>query len=124
MPKKSLPLILLSVLLVGCATQLTNLTPEQRKRNPDNQYLVEVAFNSRQQTIRWQSIRPRVAVGPDFYDMRPTPLMTNRWEGYIPVPRGTSLVKYRYKLEFQYNRMGKPGNDSALSSEYTLRITD
>ena len=63
-------------------------------------------------------------VGTEFYDMRPTPLMTNRWEGLIPVPPGTSVVHYRYKFEFQYNRMGKPGTDTALSPEYTLRILD
>ena len=54
--------------------------------------------------------------------MRPTPLMTNRWEGLIPVPPGTSEIRYRYKLDFDYNRMGKPGADTALSREYTLHI--
>ena len=56
--------------------------------------------------------------------MRPTPFMTNRWEGLIPVPPGTSLVHYRYKFDFRYNRMGEPGNDSALSSEYALKILE
>jgi len=56
--------------------------------------------------------------------MHPTPFMTNRWEGLIPVRPDTSTVHYRYKLDFMYNRMGKPGNDSAVSKEYTLRILD
>ena len=56
--------------------------------------------------------------------MRPTPLMTNRWEGLIPVPPGTSLIHYRYKFDFQYNKMGKPGNDTRPFPEYTLRILD
>jgi len=122
--KKSLPVLLSSLLLAGCATQLTNLTPTQQVRNPNNLYPVEVAFDTRQQTVRWQSIHPQIVVGAEFYDMRPTPLMTNRWEGLVPVPAGTSLVRYRYKLDFQYNRMGKPGIDSVLSSEYTLRVLD
>jgi hypothetical protein len=122
--KKCLPVSFLSLLLAGCATQLTNLTPQLRTRNADNQYLVEASFNSRQQTVRWQSIRPQIVVGTDLYPMRPTPLMTNRWEGYLPVPRGTSQVRYHYKFDFEYNKMGKPGSDTALSPEYILRIQD
>jgi hypothetical protein len=122
--KNSLPLLSLSLLLAGCATQLTNLTPHQRRRNADNQYLVEVSFNTRQETVRWQSIRPQIIVGSEAYPMRPTLLMTNRWEGWVPVPRGTSQVRYHYKFDFEYNKMGKPGSDTSLSPEYTLRILD
>ncbi len=120
--KKFLPVLFLPVLLVGCATQLTNLTPSQQTRNPNNLYRVEAAFDTRQQTVRWQSIHPQIVVGTEFYDMHPTPLMTNRWEGLIPVPPGTSTVRYHYKFEFQYNKMGKPGSDTAVSPEYTLHI--
>ena len=122
--KKSLPVLLLSLLLAGCASQLTNLTPQLRHRNPNNQYLVEVSFNTRQETVRWQSIRPQIVVGSEVYSMRPTLLMTNRWEGLVPVPRGTSQVRYHYKFDFQFNQMGKPGSDTALSPEYTLRILE
>jgi hypothetical protein len=121
--KKSLPVLCLSLLLAGCASQVTNLTPQQQSRNANNLYPVEVSFNSRQETIRWQSIKPKIVVGSEYYDMRPTPLMTNRWEGLIQVPPGTSEIRYRYKLDFDYNRMGKPGADTALSREYTLHIT-
>jgi hypothetical protein len=122
--KKSLPLLSLSLLLAGCATQLTNLTPQQQARNTNNLYAVEVAFDSRQQTIRWETIQPKIVVGTQFYDMRPTPFMTNRWEGLIPVRPETTIVHYRYKFDFSYNRMGKPGNDNAVSKEYTLRIVE
>jgi hypothetical protein len=122
--KKSLPLLSLSLLLAGCASQLTNLTPQQQVRTANNLYPVEVSFDSRQETIRWQSIQPKIVVGTEFYDMRPTPLMTNRWEGLIPVLPGTSIIHYRYKLDFQYNRMGKPGTNNAVSPEYTLRIQE
>ena len=125
MLKKSLPVWSLSLLLLaGCASQLTNLTPQQQVRNTNNLYTVEVAFDSRQQTIRWQSIQPKILVGKESYDMRPTPFMTNRWEGQIPVPPGTSMIHYRYKFDFRYNRMGEPGKDSALSSDYALKILD
>ena len=122
MSKKSLPVLCLSLLLAGCASHITNLTPQQQVRNANNLYPVEASFNTRQQTVRWPSIHPQILVGSESYDMRPTPIMTNRWEGLIPVPPGTSLVHYRYKFEFQYNKMGKPGSDTALSPKYTLRI--
>ncbi len=124
MLKKFLPLLSVPLLLAGCATQLTNLTPLQQFRDTNNLYRVEVAFNSRQQTIRWKSIEPKVVVGKESYEMRPTQLMTNRWEGLIPVPVGTSAIRYHYRFDYLYNRMGNPGHDSALSQEYTLRILD
>jgi hypothetical protein len=122
--KKSLPVLCLSLLLAGCATQITNLTPVHQARNANNLYPVEAAFNTRQETVRWPSIHPQIVVGAEVYDMRPTPIMTNRWEGLIPVPPGTRAVRYHYKFDFQYNKMGKPGADTALSREYTLHILE
>jgi hypothetical protein len=124
MSKKSLPVLFLSLLLAGCASQLTNLTPQQQRRNANNLYPVEVSFDTRQETVRWQSIRPQIVVGSEVYPMRPTLLMTNRWEGLVPVPRGTSQVRYHYKFDFEYNKMGKPGADTALSREYILHILE
>jgi len=122
--KKTIPLFALSLLLGGCATHFTNLTPLQQTRTTNNVYTVEVAFDSTRETIRWDSIQPKIVVGSQSFAMRPTNLMTNRWEGLIPVPPETSSVHYRYKFDFSYNRMGKPGNDSALSHEYTLKIKE
>ncbi len=122
--KKLVPLMSLPLLLAGCATTLTNLAPERQARNANNLYPVEVALTSRQQTMRWESINPQIVVGTDFYPMRPTQLMTNRWEGLIPVPPGTSLIHYRYKLDYDYRAFGKPKQDSLMSAEQTLRILD
>ena len=116
----SLPLLLLA----GCTSTFTNLTPSTQTRSQDNQYKVEVAMNSRQQTLRWDSIKPQIQVGTDYYPMRPVQMMTNRWEGFLPVPAGTSMVHYRYKFDYNYNAMGQPKPDSALSPEYTLTILE
>ena len=121
--KKFLPVLLLP-LLAGCATHFTNLTPERQARNTNNLYRVEVALACRQQSLRWDSIKPQIAVGADFYPMQLTPLMTNRWEGLVPVPPGTNVVRYRYKFDFDYNALGKPQADSARSQEYTLWILE
>jgi hypothetical protein len=126
MLKKFLPVLLLPVLFAGCQTQFysTNLTPLHQVRTTNNLYTVEVAVASHQQTLRWDSIHPQVVVGHESYNMRPTPLMTNRWEGLVPVPAGTSTVRYRYRFDFEANAFGAPQPQSAASKEYTLRIVD
>jgi hypothetical protein len=123
--KKILPLLLLPLLFTGCATTFSNLTPKAQQRNANHLYPVEVAFNSRQQSLRWETIQPFVNVGTEFYPMRPTLLMTNRWEALVPVPASQNAIQYRYKFEFKYNAVGLPPQpDSALSPQYTLRIVD
>lgn len=124
MLKKVLPVLLAPLLLAGCTATFTNLTPQQQLRNTNNLYAVEVALSTRQQTLRWDSIRPQVIVGENSYPMRPTMLMSNRWEGLVPVPVGVSQVNYRYRFDFDYNAMGNPRKDSALSPEYSLRVLD
>jgi hypothetical protein len=122
MTKKFLPVLLLPLLLAGCATSVTNLTPLQQARNANNLYPVEAALDSSQQALRWDSIRPQIQVGSESYPMRPTLLMTNRWEGLVPVPPGASSVTYRYKFDFEYNSFGKPKSGSRVSHEYTLKV--
>src|SRR5947209_127032 len=124
MLKKFLPLLSLALLAVGCNATFTNLTPQTQFRNPNNLYPVEVSLDTRQATLRWETIHPQIIVGTDFYTMRPTLLMTNRWEGFVPVPPATNLVHYRYKFDFNYSAMGKLKVDSALSPEYTLRVVE
>lgn len=120
--KKFLPVLFLPLLLAGCATAFTNLTPLQQARNPKNLYPVEVALDCSQQTLRWESIRPQILVGKNTYPMRSTLLMTNRWEGMVPVPPGTESVTYRYKFDYDCNSFGKPKPGSRISREYTLSI--
>jgi len=122
--KKALPFLLAPCLLAGCAATFTNLSSQRQVRNPNSLYPVEVALNTRQQSLRWESIQPFVVVGTESYPMRRTLLMKNRWEGLVPVPPRTNVVYYRYKFDFQYNAFGKPKTDSAASPEYKLMILE
>jgi len=122
--KKFLPLLLLPLLLGGCNATFTNLTPKQHPRNANNLYPVEVAFNSRQQTLRWESIKPQIVVGSESYPMKATPLMTNRWEGLVPVPAGGNIVHYHYRFDFETTDFGKLTPDNARSPEYRLQVVD
>ena len=123
MLKRLFSVVLMPLLLAGCTTTtITNLTPQRQTRSTNNVYAVEVALASTQQTLRWSSIQPRIVVGSQSYAMRPTPLLTNRWEGFIPVPSTQDRVSYRYRFDFDCNAFGKPKADSAVSPEYTLNI--
>jgi hypothetical protein len=123
MLKKTLPLLILP-LLGGCVAAISNLSPRQQVRNAENVYPVEVALSSRQQTMRWESIKAQVVVGNQAYDLNPTPLMTNRWEGSVPVPPGVKTIHYHYRFDFLKDAFGGPVNSSLASQEYTLRVTE
>ena len=84
---------------------------------------IDISVTVKSGMAHWPD-NPEIVVGKQSYPMRPTSLMTNRWEGLVPVPSGTSAVHYRYKFDFNYNAFGKPKTDSALSPEYTLRVTE
>ena len=122
--KKFLPLLSV-LLLTGCAATFTRLSALQQPRNPNNLYPVEVAFNSQQQSLRWESIQPYVLANGELYPLRPVPLVENRWEGFVPVPPGANSVDYRFKFDYKYNNLGtKPKSNSAYSPTYKLTIVD
>ena len=122
--KKILPLLPL-LLLTGCATTFTRVTPLQQPRNANNLYPVEVIFNSDQTSLRWDSIKPYVLVNGDLYPLRPVPAVQNRWEGLVPVPPTASSINYRFKFDYLYNNMGTvPKPNSAFSPSYHLKIVE
>lgn len=123
--KKFLPLLPV-ILLAGCITPtFTRLTPTQQPRNADSLYPVETAFDTQQQSLRWDSIKAYVIVNGQPQPMRPVPLVKNRWEGVVRVPPGASAVTYRFKFDYLYNNFGTaPQPSSALSKTYTLKVLD
>ena len=122
--KKFLPLLPL-LLMTGCASTFTRLSPLQQQRNANNLYPVEVQFNSPQQSLRLDSIKPYVLVNGEPYPLRPVEMVQNRWEGFVPVPPGVSTVGYRFKFDYLYNTFNSPPKpDSAWSPMYQLRIID
>jgi hypothetical protein len=124
MMKKFLMLLPLVLMLVGCSTLSTNLSAQRQLRNAENLYPVEVSFDSRQQSLRWDSIQVSVMVGKESYPMRRTHLMNNRWEGLVPVPAGEKSASYFYKFNYDYTDFGKISKASAASRTYKLQIID
>ena len=114
----------LTALLAGCSTTISNLTPSQHPRNPDNLYPFEVTFDTTQKTVRESTIKPSVMIGTQLYPMQPAPMLKNRWEAQVPIPANTNHVYYRYKFDYEYDRIPKPGESSRLSPTYQLEIVD
>ena len=125
MLKKFLPLLPV-LLLAGCATAtFTRLTPGEQPRNSNNLYPVEVVFDSNQQALRWDSIKPFVIVNGETLPLRPVRMVGNRWEGLVPVPPGVNAVNYRFKFDYLYNTIGSaPKPNSVASKMFTLKVVD
>jgi len=123
--KNFLPFLPL-ILLTGCATgEFTRLTPGAQPRTPNNLYPVETAFNSKQQSLRWDSIQAYVLVNGESLLLRRVPLVKNRWEGFVPVPSGANSVTYRFKFDYLYNNFGTaPKPSSETSRAYTLKVLE
>ena len=124
--KKLMPILALALVMTGCtSTSITNLTAKQTFRNANGLYPVEVALSSRQQTLRWPTIKANAVMDNEFYAMRMTSLMTNRWETLIPVPADKNIVYFRFKFDYTYDAFASPGKmDSVLSPIYRLQILD
>ena len=121
--KKFLPLLLSSVLLAGCSS-ITNLTPSQLARNAAGVYSVEAAWDTKQQSIRPNSIKPSVMVGFESYPMRAVPMVKDRWETVIPIKPEQDAIHYRFKFDYLVNGIPVPHEDSKLSPEYKLQIVE
>lgn len=122
---KFLPLLALSAVISGCAsTSVTNLTPRQEQRNPNGLYSIEALWNSSQQNIRKDSIKPKVVIGLEEFPMHQTLMLSNRWEALIPVPADKNLVHYHFKFDFNYTDFNGIKPDSRLSGPYQLEIQD
>jgi hypothetical protein len=93
-------------------------------RNPNGIYLFEVALDTRQQTLRQETIKPYVLIGSSTYPMQSALMLNNRWEALVPVPATNKFVNYRYKFDYDYNRFGQRGSNSKLSPQYQLEISE
>jgi hypothetical protein len=121
--KRKMPLLALVILLMaGCSTTVTNLTPRQQPRNPKNLYPFEVALDTTQRAIKDETIKAFVVIGPDIYPMERTPMLTNRWETLVPIPSTQNFIYYKYKFDYLYNSIPRPQANSKLSPPYKLEI--
>jgi hypothetical protein len=122
--KKIFALLPLPLLLAGCASTITNLTPSRLPRNADGLYHLEAAWNTTENAIEPNSIRPMVMVGVQTFEMRPELVVSNRWETFVPMPADLNLLHYKFRFDFLRETIPAPREDSKLSQEFTLQILD
>jgi hypothetical protein len=117
------PLLFSSLLLAGCTTTVTNLTPSTETRNQNGLYPFEVALDTREHSIRRTTLKPFVLVGSQAYPMQPTFGLQNRWETLVPVPADREYVNYRFKFNY-LTRSFKGTPSSKLSRPFQLQVLD
>jgi hypothetical protein len=122
MLKRVVPLAVLPLLIAGCSTTLTNLTPRQYPREASGLYHFEVAWRSREHAILKDTIKPYVVIGPDVYPMKPTPVVRDRWEAEVPISTNEDYINYRYKFDYEYLSIPQHRANSKLSAPYQLQI--
>ena len=112
----------------GC-TSITNFSSDNHVRNVSGRYPVEIGWESNQRTVRSETLRPVVLTdyqSSQFkeHPMTPVPDAVNRWTALVPVPKGVNFLNYRVKMNFEYDKIPKPGKDSRLSPPYQLQVID
>ncbi len=120
---KTLPLLAILAVLTGCAT-VTNLTPSQYLRTPDNLYHFEVKLDTRQQSLRWDSIKPVVKIGDQEYPMELVRNLRNRWETQVPIAPDQKTIFYSYRFRYDYNDFNGPSSESRDSDNYKLIVVE
>jgi hypothetical protein len=117
-------LLLFPLLLAGCATTVTNLTPSTQQRSATGFYPIEVAIDTRQQSLQQETMTPYVLIGAQSYPMQPTMMLNNRWETLVPVSGDREYVTYQFKIDYDYLGIPNRQKGSKLSAPYQLRILD
>lgn len=122
--RNTVALLSLVFFLTGCSTTITNLTPASLPRNDKNLYPFEVEFETTQQSVRENTIKPYVMVGTEKYPMEKTPMLENRYEAMVPVAPTNNYIYYRYRFDYEFDRIPKAGQSSRLSPTYQLHISE
>lgn len=123
-PLLTYALLLSSLLWTGCTTTITNLTPTTHKRNANGLYPFEVALDTREHSIRRDTLQPSVVIGDHLYPMQQTLMLKNRWETLVPVPANQEYVNYRFKFDYQSRSIPEPKPGSKMSRPFQLQILD
>ena len=117
--------ILSPLFFTGCIYhEITNMTPGTLPRNDKGYYEVHIIWESNDNAVRHDTIKPVVLIGTNIFEMKRTPLVKNRWQTPVPVDPVANELRYRIKVNWKYNTIPVPAANSQLSEEFLLRINN
>ena len=123
--KRLLLISLLGVMLTGCATTtITNLTPSRLPRKENGQYALAVEYYTRQESLVMDTMQAYVMVGDNKFPMQRTPMLPDRWETLVPIPKDQNVLTYRYRFEYQYKAIPSLRSESKDTKFYQLFLLD
>ena len=111
-----------AVLLAGCASEVSNLTPRAVPISQTRTYPVEVTWDSARRGVKNDEMKAWVMVDQALYPMTRVPNTVNRWEARIPVPEGKTYVPYKFKFEYYVPEITTRTLTSEWSQEYRLIV--
>lgn len=115
----------LLVLVAGCSSTVTNLTPTTQITETSGLYHFETEWETNQRSVglRASDIKAFVVVDEQFHPMQRVPGMTNRWEALVPLPKDKGAVYYFYKWEYTTAGWGGASHlNSRRSPLYRLAV--
>jgi hypothetical protein len=111
--------VLSLALLTGCETvTLTNLTPASMPENPSQIYTFTLRVTPRTNTIPRSSIKPRLIVDGQNFEMKQSPIGEGLYEFEYQVPAGRDELAYYYLVTFNVE-----GNNLTTPSESYTDLT-
>ncbi|MSR67140.1 MAG: hypothetical protein EXS24_07195 [Pedosphaera sp.] len=123
--KRVLLAILVAATAIGCVTHnFSNLTLREHPRVATGLYPVELIWETNEQAVRLESIKPLIIIGTNVFPMQKTLLLKNRWEALVPADKTVTNLYYRIRVDWQFNTIPFPEKNSQMSPQYQLRIRD
>lgn len=115
----SLSVALGLLLATGCQTiVLTNLTPSSLPQNPSQIYTITLRVTPKSSTIPAASIKPRLIIDGQNFEMKRSAMGQNLFEFDYQVPAGREEIAYYFVVSYQVE-----GNGALTPAEAYTGIT-
>lgn len=115
----ALAALLMLLFVSGCNMTITNLTPETVPQNPSQIYTITGSFRPSQQ-VETATIRPRIIIDGQAYNMNRSPVGTDIWEFEYQLPAGRTNATYYFICD--YRTKGSSDAQDLYSELQTLSI--
>ncbi|MSU46282.1 MAG: cell surface protein [Lacunisphaera sp.] len=92
---------LLLLVLTGCNSTITNLTPDTVPANPSQIYTITASFRPVNSQIDVSSIAPRIIIDGQNYKMTKSAVGSDIWEFEYQIPAGRAAVSYYFICNYR-----------------------